>query len=60
MYVSMLLFEDTILDQVSHSAKEEFEGVFQNSPGESEKINERIHVVGYATNPAEFSDNLPN
>jgi predicted DNA-binding transcriptional regulator YafY len=58
LYVSMLLFEDTILDQVSHSAKEEFEkAFFRNSPGESEKINERIHVVGDTLfNPAEFSD----
>lgn len=57
LYVSMLLFEDTILDQVSHSAKEEFEkAFFRNSPGESEKINERIHVVGDTLfNPAEFS-----
>lgn len=58
LYVSMLLFEDTILDQVSHSAKEEFEkAFFKNSPGESAKINERIHVVGDTlVNPAEFGD----
>lgn len=58
LYVSMLLFEDTILDQVSHSAKEEFEkAFFRNSPGESAKISERIHVVGDTLfNPAEFGD----
>ncbi|NLB18544.1 MAG: WYL domain-containing protein, partial [Syntrophomonadaceae bacterium] len=57
LYVSMLLFEDTILDQVSHSAKEEFEkAFFKDSPGESAKINERIHVVGDTLdNPDEFS-----
>lgn len=58
LYVSMLLFEDTILDQVSNSAKEEFEkAFFKNSPGESAKINERIHVVGDTlVNPGEFGD----
>jgi predicted DNA-binding transcriptional regulator YafY len=58
LYVSMLLFEDTILDQMSHSAKEEFEkAFFKNSPGESAKINARIHVVGDTLfNPEEVGD----
>lgn len=58
LYVSMLLFEDTILDQMSNSAKEEFEkAFFKNSPHESIKINERIHVVGDTlVNPSEFGD----
>lgn len=58
LYVSMLLFEDTILDQVSNSAKEEFEkAFFKNSPGESAKISDRIHVVGDTlVNPAEIGD----
>jgi len=47
LYVSMLLFEDTILDQMSNSAKKEFEkAFFINSPEEAAKINDRIHVVG--------------
>lgn len=56
LYVSMLLFEDTILDQLSNSAKEEFEkAFFKNSPQESEKINQRIHVVGDTlVNPSEY------
>lgn len=58
LYVSMLLFEDTILDQMSNSAKEEFEkAFFKNSPHESAKINERIYVVGDTlVNPSEFGD----
>lgn len=58
LYVSMLLFEDTILDQVSTSAKAEFEkAFFKNSPHQSKKIAERIHVVGDTlVNPTEFSD----
>lgn len=58
LYVSMLLFEDTILDEVSNSAKEEFEkAFFKNLPGESLKIDERIHVVGDTlVNPSEYSD----
>lgn len=58
LYVSMLLFEDTILDQMSSSAKEEFEkAFFKNSPDESAKINNRIHVVADTlVNPVEFGD----
>jgi predicted DNA-binding transcriptional regulator YafY len=58
LYVSMLLFEDTILDQMSNSAKKEFEkAFFKNSPGESAKINARIHVVGDTLfNPEEVGD----
>jgi predicted DNA-binding transcriptional regulator YafY len=58
LYVSMLLFEDTILDQMSNSAKEEFEkAFFRNSPEESVKINDRIHVVGDTlVNPEEVGD----
>jgi len=58
LYVSMLLFEDTILDQMSNSAKEEFEKVFfRNYPDEAAKINNRIHVVGDTlVNPKEVGD----
>lgn len=58
LYVSMLLFEDTILDRVSSSALAEFEkAFFKNSPNVSENITTRIHVVGDTlANPAKFSE----
>lgn len=58
LYVSMLLFEDTILDRVSSSALAEFEkAFFKNSPDLSENITSRIHVIGDTlANPAEFSE----
>ncbi len=60
LYISMLLFEDTILDQVSSSAKAEFEkAFFRNSPHESKKIAQRIHVVSDTlVNPNDFSDSF--
>lgn len=60
VYVSMLLYQDTLLDQATLGAKEQIEkAFFKDFPERSRLLNERIYVLGDTlSNPQEFGNVL--
>jgi predicted DNA-binding transcriptional regulator YafY len=58
IYVSMLLYRDTLLDEATLAAKEELEkAFFKGFPERSKLLQERIHVLGDTlANPEEFGN----
>ncbi|WP_054697736.1 helix-turn-helix transcriptional regulator [Syntrophomonas palmitatica] len=60
VYVSMLLYRDTLMDQATLCAKEQLEkAFFKRFPERSKLLKERIYVLGDTlANPKEFGDNL--
>lgn len=60
VYVSMLLYRDTLLDQATLGAKEQFEkAFFKGFPEHSKLLNERVYVLGDTlANPQEFGNTL--
>lgn len=60
VYVSMLLYRDTLLDQATLGAKEQIEkAFFKGFPERSQLLNERIYVLGDTlANPQEFGNIL--
>ncbi|NLW91007.1 MAG: WYL domain-containing protein [Syntrophomonadaceae bacterium] len=60
VYVSMLLYRDTLLDQATLCAKEQLEkAFFRRFPERTKLLNERVHVLGDTlADPLKFGDNL--
>ncbi len=60
VYVSMLLYRDTLMDQATLCAKEQLEkAFFKKFPERSKLLNERIYVIGDTlANPKAFGDIL--
>lgn len=60
VYVSMLLYENTLLDKATTCAKNEIEKTFfKNANMKAELLSERIYVIGDTlSHPEEFGDTL--
>lgn len=60
VYVSMLLYENTLLDKATTCAKNEIEKTFfKNADTKAELLSERIYVIGDTlSHPEEFGDTL--
>ena len=58
VYVSMLLFQDTVLHGATACAQRELEKVFiKNKVSEPNRIKERLHIIGDTLlNPVQFGD----
>ncbi|MGI5912971.1 MAG: helix-turn-helix transcriptional regulator [Syntrophomonadaceae bacterium] len=60
IYISMLLYQDTLLDKAVNCVKSEMEkAFFRDVPEKINILAERIHIVGdKLAHPEEFGDNL--